>query len=203
MANAIGRHVVDVFAAAARLGVPRWCHTAAPVPKSTMRIRSCLTLFIAVATVSCGGDSTAPTSPTPTPPRYPMMVGTWRGTLTVEQVVTPGSGDRTVSGCTESWAVATQTEGRFSGTFEAAGACAQSGTMFGTVSTSGEISGLTFSVFVGSPGETSTCRRVSGDGVYTGSLNGTSLTARTAERTVCAVTFLTFDRSYSLSMNKQ
>ena len=29
------------------------------------------------------------------------------------------------------------------------------------------------------------------------------LTAQTAERTVCAVTFLTFDRSYSLSMRKQ
>lgn len=131
------------------------------------------------------------------------MIGDWRGTLTVEQVVTPGSGGSTVSVCTETWAVTTQTEGRFSGTFQADGVCAQSGSVSGTVSMSGEISGLTFSVFVGSPGETSTCRRVSGDGVYTGVLTGATLTARTTERTVCAAMFLTFDRSYTLSMSRQ
>jgi hypothetical protein len=131
------------------------------------------------------------------------MLGDWRGTLTVEQVVTPGSAGRTVNVCNETWVITTQVEGRFSGTFQADGVCAQSGSMFGTVSMSGEITGLTFSVFVGSPGETSTCRRVSGDGVYTGVLNGTSLMAHTAERTVCAVALLTFDRSYSLSMSKQ
>lgn len=131
------------------------------------------------------------------------MIGDWRGTLAVEQVVTPGSGGSTVSVCNETWAITTQVEGRFSGAFQADGVCAQSGTMFGTVSTSGEISGLTFSVFVGSPGETSTCRRVSGDGVYTGTLRGTSLMAQTTERTMCATALLTFDRSYSLSMSKQ
>ena len=162
-----------------------------------------LSLAILAVVASCGGGSPGPTSPTPATSPYPMMVGSWRGTLTVEQLVTPGSGERTVSLCNETWVITTQTEGRFSGTFQAEGVCAHSGTMFGTVSISGAITGLTFSAFVGSPGETSTCRRVSGDGVYAGVLSGTSLTAQTAERTVCAVALLTFDRSYSLSMRKQ
>jgi len=182
-----------------------WTARLADVPGSgtLKRILVVPSLAIMAVVASCGGGPPGPTSPTPATSRYPMMVGNWRGTLTVEQFVTPGSGERTVSVCNETWGMTAQTEGRFSGTFQAEGVCAHSGTMFGTVSISGAITGLTFSAFVGSPGETSTCRRVSGDGVYTGVLSGTSLTAQTAERTVCAVTFLTFDRSYSLSMNKQ
>ena len=131
------------------------------------------------------------------------MVGNWSGTLTVETVVRGSQSGVRV--CNETWVVATQVDGRFGGTFQASGECAASGSINGTVSPSGEVTGLTFSVFVGSPGETSTCRRVSGDGVYAGLLDGASLLARTVERTLCLAggAGLQFDRAFNLSMNKQ
>ena len=166
--------------------------------------RSNLVFFIAVAVTSCGGPSSEPTSPTPVPStsRYPGMVGNWSGMLTVENVF---GIQRIVTACDETWVVATQTEGHFAGTFQAGGTCAQSGSMNGIVSMAGDVTGLTFSIFVGSPGETSTCRRVSGDGVYTGLLNGASLMAQTAERTLCVAEggSIRFERFFSLSMSKQ
>jgi len=76
--------------------------------------------------------------------------------------------------------------------------------MTGTVSMSGDVTGLTFNV----PGasQATTCRVVSGDGVYTGRVNGgVSLIVQSAEREVCVAggAGLQFDRSFSLSMNRQ
>jgi hypothetical protein len=130
------------------------------------------------------------------------MVGTWRGTLTVETVVTP-TGSRNVSACDETWTVTSQIDGQFIGTFQAAGACAASGSMDGTVSMSGEVTGLRFNPHVGSGGA---CLREFGDGLYAGVLNGASLMARTAERELChppIIGILTFDRSFNLSMTRQ
>jgi hypothetical protein len=134
-------------------------------------------------------------------PRYPSIVGNWSRTLTVENVVTPG-GARHVNACNETWGVTTQIEGQFTGTFQRS--CGESGSMNGTVSMSGDVTGLTFNVMVGRF-MTSTCLRVLGDGVYTGLLNGASLMAQTAERTFCIAGGggLQFDGSFSLSMSKQ
>jgi hypothetical protein len=129
------------------------------------------------------------------------MVGTWRGTLTVETVVTPGS--RTVNVCDETWAVTSQIDGQFIGTFQAGAGCAGSGSMAGTVSMSGEVTGLRFNPHVGSGGG---CLLEFGDGMYAGLLNGASLMARTAERTWChppIIGILMFDRSFNLSMTRQ
>lgn len=168
--------------------------------------RSCFAVVLAGVLTSCSGTSSRPTSPTPVPPMpdYPTMIGAWSGMLTVEQVVAQGSGGRTINICNETWSITTQITGQFSGTFQADGVCAQSGSLHGTVSTSGNVTGLTFSVFVGSPGETSTCRRVSGDGVYSGLFDRVSLVARTAERTLCVAggAGLQFDRTFSLSMQR-
>jgi hypothetical protein len=129
------------------------------------------------------------------------MIGSWSGTRTVEEVVTP-SGSRSINVCNETWVVATQIDGQFTGTFQRSGGCTESGSMNGTVSMSGEVTGLMFVPQGGS--RTTTCQLVSG-GVYTGLLNGASLTAQTAERTVCVGggTLLQFDRTFTLSMNKQ
>ena len=165
------------------------------------RVRSCLGIFMAVAMTSCGGSQTSPT-PAPPTPRFPSTVGNWSGTLTIDQVETPG-GSRLVTVCNETWAVTTQIEGQFTGTFQATGGCAGSGSMKGTVSTSGEVTGLTFNPHVGSPGS---CLLEFGDGIYAGVLNGGALTARTAERAVChppVTGLITFDRSFTLSMRKQ
>ena len=154
--------------------------------------------------MSCDEPSPGPMSPTPS---TPSLVGNWTGTLTVEQIVPP-EGPRIVNVCNETWTVTTQTEGRFAGTFQASGGtvtrCTEAGSLAGTVSTSGEIASLTFNPPVGSPSDTSTCRRVSGDGVYTGRLDGASLTAQTAERALCIAggAGLQFDRTFRLSMNR-
>jgi hypothetical protein len=131
------------------------------------------------------------------------MVGNWSGTLAVETVQTPG-GSRSARGCNETWAVTQQTGGRFTGTFQASGLdCPQSGSITGTVAMSGELTGLMFSPNPGSPGG---CLVVSGEVVYSGLLNGISLRAQTAERSVChppVTGIITFDRSFTLSMSRQ
>lgn len=160
-------------------------------------LRSCMALVIAATMASCHETPTAPTS------RFPVMSGNWSGTLTVETAVTPGSGPPTTSVCSETWAIASQTEGQFAGTYQTSGGCAESGSVNGSVSMSGELTGLTFTTSGGS--RTTTCQRVSGDGVYTGRLNGTSLMAQTFERTACVAggAGLQLDASFRLLMNKQ
>ena len=131
------------------------------------------------------------------------MTGTWSGTRTVETIVMPGSGAPTVTTCNETWLIRSQIEGQFAGIFQRSGGCTEAGSMTGTVSMAGDVTGLTFNV----PGasRTTTCRIVSGDGVYTGRVNLVSLIAHAAEREVCVAggAGLQFDRSFSLSMNRQ
>jgi len=157
---------------------------------------------VCLGIVGCGGSSaTAPSST----PQITNMLGGWSGTLGIG-VVQVNTGLRTSNTCNQTLIVSSQTGERFSGTFQLTGGttstCAQSGEVAGSVSATGAVSGLTFSV---SLGNISQCTRVSGDSALSGVVNSSSLTAQSTERIRCVVGGLTTDndRTLSLLLNKR
>lgn len=72
------------------------------------------------------------------------MIGDWSGTFTVDRMLPDGS--HTVNTCTQRWTIVSQTGGQFVGTFELSGGtietCAQTGTIFGSVTTGGAVTNL-------------------------------------------------------------
>ncbi len=168
--------------------------------------------LLGLATTACGDESPtaasqsvpAPSIPAPLPaPRAPELLGEWAGTYTIA-TVDRGTGLRSSHTCHQSWVVAIQTRGQFSGTFQlSAGTtvtCAQSGTFSGTVSTTGALSTLTHSI----PLASLPCARISGDGTMSGIASATAITAQASDRVRCT-NLLTYetDRSLSLVMNKR
>src|SRR3990167_7548035 len=100
--------------------------------------------------VGCGGSTpTSPTATAATAPQFPSMTGGWSGTRSMTLIERGGLNRRDSNLCTETWIVTAQTDGRFSGTFQASGGtstpCSQSGTLGGEVSTAGGVSNLIFS----------------------------------------------------------
>ena len=187
------------------------------------------TILWACFTVACGSGSTAsPTAPSATTPvttavpaptpapvaQYPSMTGGWSGTLNIS-AVTRGSGVRSSNICTNTWIVTTQNAGRFSGTYQLSGgttaSCTSAGDLSGDVSTSGTLSGLSFT----SPPQTgaTTCTRISGDGTYSGVVsNASAVTASSADAQRCTTVFAggvpppitaEADRTLTLTMNKR
>ena len=170
-----------------------------------------LTLLM-LATTACRDESpTAASQSVPAPPAVvpvppsetPNLLGEWAGLYTIA-TVDRGTGLRSSSTCHETWIVKLQTRGQFSGTFQlSAGTtitCAQSGTFFGTVSTTGALSALSQSV----PLASFPCARISGDGTMNGTASSTAVTAQSTDRVRCT-NILTYetDRSLTLVMNKR
>jgi hypothetical protein len=151
---------------------------------------------------ACGG--TTPTSPTstPAPSQYPNMLGSWSGTLVIV-AVTPLLTVTNI--CAENWRVNNQNGGQFSGPFTDSGGtstpCAQTGTVSGNVTTTGAISGLTYDVATG----LLPCVSPAGHDVFSGSLQGQTLTAQTTDALICTTGGLTFttNRSLTIAMTKQ
>lgn len=168
--------------------------------------------LLALMAAACGGHSPitasqsapAPSAPGPAPaPEAPNLVGGWVGTYTIA-TVDRGTGLRSSHACSQSWIVTIQTGGQFSGTFQRmAGTtitCAQPGTFFGTISTTGELSGLIHSVTLGSL----PCSRILGDGTMSGIASSTAVTAQATDRVRCANIFTyEIDRTLTLAMNKR
>ena len=174
--------------------------------------------LLALGAAACGHDSPtaasrsarAPSAPVPAPapvpvpaPQAPNLVGGWVGTYTIA-TVNRGTGLRSSNTCNESWIVTIQTGGQFSGTFQlSAGTtitCAQSGTLFGTVSTTGALSRLIHSVTLGSL----PCPRILGDGTMSGIASSTGVTAQATDRVRCTdiLTYET-DRTLTITLNKR
>jgi hypothetical protein len=136
--------------------------------------RMVLAALIAGGSFACSGSSSpvpAPTAPPSVQPVYPNMIGGWNGTLTINATIV---GVNASNACAESWIITGQSNGDFSGTFQLTGGtttpCAQSGSVSGTVTTSGTVS-AGHSVTIGI---SLNCVRISGDGVYSGVVSGTS-----------------------------
>ena len=88
----------------------------------------------------------------------PSLNGSWRGT----QVTT---GSAAAGSCNMSWIISGQTAVTFSGAWQTTGAtCGQAGTLTGSVSTGSAVTGVNFTVTLG----TNPCTRVGGDGVFNG-----------------------------------
>jgi hypothetical protein len=78
-----------------------------------MRCRAWLPLVLMSALgTACGGS---PTSPSPPPPRYPNMIGTWSG---VEHVFGTINGTFAEGDCALTWAIGSQVDGQFAGSYE-------------------------------------------------------------------------------------
>lgn len=158
-----------------------------------------LMLAVGIAATACGGGS--PTSPTP---RFPNMIGGWIGTSSVNGSALGISASNT---CTESWTITSQTRGDFSGTFQTTGGttapCAQSGTINGSTTTNGTISGLNFSAQIN---PLQGCALVSRT-AYSGVVSSTSLSAQSTERLSCVVAgipgLVTVDRSFVIALTKR
>lgn len=170
-------------------------------------------LVIAVTVVACSGDSNAPSAAPsapppaqvlpPTAPAFPAMTGGWAGTATFT-LTNRATGRRDSNICMDTWIITAQTAGRFSGTFQSAGGtpqpCAASGTMAGDVSTTGAVSGLTFTPAA------SQCSRIAGDGMFSGVIsNANALTAQATDAIRCVGQSVTTesDRTIVLALTKR
>ena len=181
--------------------------------QTAMVMASLVVGLLALVATGCDGDSLvapssqsapAPSVQAPVPQAQAAnLIGGWVGTYTIT-TVDRGTGLRSSHACNESWIVTIQTGGQFLGTFQlSAGTtitCAQSGTLFGTVSTTGALSGLTHSIALGSL----PCSRIIGDGMMKGIASSTAVTAQATDRVRCTNIFTyETDRTLTLTMSKR
>jgi hypothetical protein len=166
-------------------------------------MRHILAICALITLTACGSSTpTAPTQTTPPPPPppppvvYPTMTGNWGGTLTI---VVSLAGTNASNTCSHTWTITNQSQGSFSGTFQLAGGtivnCAQAGTVSGTVGTDGRLTGVAFSIAVGSSG----CVRTSGDGLFNGQLANGIISATENEQEVCSGVAATRNLTITLS----
>jgi hypothetical protein len=111
-------------------------------------------------------------------PTTPNLIGVWAGTLTIAVSELSNT-------CNQNWVITSQNDGQFSGTFQMSGrktaSCGQAGNLSGSVSTTGVISNLTYSVVIGA----TTCARVAG-GIFSGVLfNSGTLSAQASDTLRC------------------
>jgi len=130
------------------------------------------------------------------------MTGGWTGSLTI--VATAGGlvGSNT---CAVVILIDSQTGGNFSGTMTisegSATSCAQSGTLTGSIATSGQAD---FGVNI-ALGTTLPCVRLTGDGRFRGTRSGNNLTVQASETLRCTLGNATQDaaRTMTMTLNKQ
>ena len=154
--------------------------------------------FVAVA---CGGGSSSAPTVAPSPLvsliQYPNLVGGWSGTMTIVAVV---NGLALSNTCTHSWNVSGESSGAFSGTWQLSGgttvACASSGTLSGTVSTSGYVQ-VGFNTTLGN---TASCKEIGTPSPYTGTLAGRSLALQTSDTVQCTTNGVTVEGTRSLAI---
>jgi hypothetical protein len=146
-------------------------------------------------TLTVVGDQTSGTSTIAVSgTAYSNMNGAWSGTHTI-------SAPSWTNICTQTLIVNSQTGGLFSGTWRMSGgtiaACDQAGTLSGSVSATDSISGLTWVVTV----NPSTCTRVAGDGIFSGTLSNGVITAQMTEMLDCGMGAAS--RTYAVRVTKQ
>ena len=152
--------------------------------------------------MNCGGGSGSPTAPTTstTPTTYQNIVGNWSGT---QSVVVSSSRTRVFSiTCNQAMAITTQSEGTFSGTYAVSGSdteCVYAGTIdAGTLTTSGVVSAKLGT----SVNAQDDCTRTQGDGVYQGSLSGSTLILTMTESLACTNPTETLNRTWTITSSK-
>lgn len=143
--------------------------------------------FVTVTGDQTGGSNTISVSAS----AFPNMNGTWNGT----QVTT---GSSLAGNCNMTWLVSGQTAVAFSGGWQTSGAtCGQGGTFAGTASTGTAVTGVTFTVTLGA----NPCTRVAGDGVFSGTVSGTTVTLQSSDTVRCPGS-ADAARSVTISMSK-
>lgn len=160
-----------------------------------MRCRVAVALAFVLMCGACGSTTPdAPTAPSsqPASPSSPSpLLGDWIGSVGID-VLDP-NGRLWHDGCDLRVHVASQSAGQFSGSYQAHGhgasddrSCERAGEFSGAVADNGTISGFRFNTPSEAFGDTRQCTRVSGDGVYAGSSDGSSLTVQTSDRWSCS-----------------
>lgn len=123
---------------------------------------------------SPGPSPTPSPGPAPAPPQpFVALMGVWRGHGGTE-IRNNDNGVLNSYACSQNWSIAEQNGGQFSGWMESTGQgsnsdkfCTVGGTKFNAVMTAGgAITSLRLEHGIGAVG----CTRVSGDGVYTGTV---------------------------------
>ena len=172
-----------------------------PVQAATWAMAMSALLF----SMNCGGGSGSPTAPTApttstTSTTYQNLVGNWSGT---QSVVVSSSRTRVFSiTCNQAMAITTQSEGTFSGTYAVSGSdteCVYAGTIdAGTLTTSGVVSAKLGT----SVNAQDDCTRTQGDGVYQGSLSGSTLILTMTESLACTNPTETLNRTWTITSSK-
>jgi hypothetical protein len=108
-------------------------------------LRRASLLWALILLFACGGSPTAPSLPaTPPPPSFPGMTGGWGGTSSDSWTVTGGGySARNGQTCNDTWIIGGQNFGSFTGTYQrspgTSRACADAGTVQGTILPSGDV----------------------------------------------------------------
>ena len=171
-------------------------------------------LLFAVGCSGGGGSAPAstPTAPTVIAPSFPSMTGGWSGTRSLTLTERGGLQHRDSNLCTETWIIGSQTEGRFSGTFQTSGGtttvCSHAGPVSGDVSTTGTISNVVFTD--PPPAGLTVCTRTGGSATFGGVVtNAAALTVEGTDLQRCTVTAgaivvtREWDRTTTVAMNKR
>jgi hypothetical protein len=145
-------------------------------------------------TITVSGDQTSGSNTiTASGSAFPNLNGAWNGTQTAS-----GVGISAI--CNMSWILSGQTAGQFGGTWQTSGSgCGQAGNLTGTTSITGGVTSLSLSATV----NPSPCTRVSGDGLFGGTISSTNVMTVQETETVRCPGVADFARSVTLSMSKQ
>ena len=142
--------------------------------------------------ISCGGSSSSSSN-------APNLVGGWAGTIKINAVAGHLIGSNT---CTHSWTITSQTAATFSGTYQLAGgtttSCGSSGSVSGTISTTGAFSGLSFVCTVGDCYLPCT---LTGSTPWAGNLTGSSINLQRSQQFSCSGTYAA--RSMVIALTKR
>lgn len=167
-----------------------------PVLVFAERLAGLLLALIAMTLLyACSGSSSNPAAPTPT---YPSLMGGWSGTQTINATVLGTSSSQS---CSQSWTVAAQSGGAFSGTWQSSSPCNQSGALTGSVTTTGGLT-VSFGVSVNDP-LSNICTLVSSTG-FSGAVTG-SISVQSTEQLRCASgsSLVSASRSIVVALNRR
>lgn len=158
-----------------------------------------------LACAACGSSPAAPTAVTPPAPQPPSVTGLWQGTMTIA-IVEVGTGLRASNVCTQALTITSQQNPGFTGTYQLSGgtttACADSGTVSGSIQVDGSIAVAPQSTLP--PGPT-VCNRIAGNGVFSGLVSGGTMSAQSTDTVSCTTGGITStaNRTLSWAMTKR